>query len=113
MGPEKTSVLLGLLLRRVRGDAASFATTADASHGLFRESLLRHSVERPPLSVGILEEEDASRFLDWATVAYYRSFHLYKHALARRPRLQLRQAAPGGVEPPRRAAPLREAQRVA
>lgn len=112
MDAAKTSVVLAMVLERVRADASSFATTASSSATAFQAQLRRHSVQRPPQSVGIFSIGDASAVLDWFTTTYLRSFHLYKHALAARPALVLRQRTAGDVAPPRKAPPLAQAQLV-
>jgi hypothetical protein len=113
MDARKASSLLGIMLRRVREDANSFAITATASSALFKAAVLAHSVERPPNSIGVLSEPEALAFVAWVTGAYYRSFHLYKHVLAARPRLHLQQLTAGETSAPRRPPPLQEASQVA
>ncbi|KAA0150891.1 hypothetical protein FNF29_05005 [Cafeteria roenbergensis] len=112
MDARKASVVLAIVLDRVRADAGAFSTTASGSAAAFQAQLRRHSVQRPPQSVGILSVADASTVLDWFTTTYLRSFHLYKHALAARPTLVFRQRTAGDVPPPRKAPPLCQAHQV-
>lgn len=100
------------MLRRVKEDAGDFSITATSSSERFRAAVMAHSVERSPGAIGVLSEEAALQFVAWATSAYYRSFHLYKHVLAARPSLQMRQTTAGETAEARRPPPLHEASQV-
>ncbi|KDO31492.1 hypothetical protein SPRG_19551 [Saprolegnia parasitica CBS 223.65] len=52
--------------------------TLPGSFGRFQAMLLRHSVERPPMSTGIFDATDVTRIVDYVTHTYYRHFHLYQ-----------------------------------
>ena len=109
MSPEATSAWLDLVLLQVRDDADDFGKTASQSAAQIRDALIAVTVERSPHSSGILTHEEALAAHDWILVAYLRSFHLYKHALAARPELKQLQRNAGGTTLPRIPPPLTEA----
>jgi hypothetical protein len=112
MSAAATSAWLNIVMMQVRDDADDFARTASQSAAQIRDALTAVTVERPPHSSNILSHEDALAAHEWILVSYLRSFHLYKHALAARPELHLRQSSAGGTALPRVPPPLAEAMPV-
>jgi hypothetical protein len=81
--PEKISVLLAIMHRLVvtdlfEADRRNSPWTLTESFKQFQSLLLRHSVERPPISAGIFETADVSAIVDYITHSYYRHFNLYQ-----------------------------------
>ncbi|CAN0146829.1 unnamed protein product, partial [Scytosiphon promiscuus] len=50
-----------------------------ASFGRFEELILRHAVDRPPWTAGVLNPKDVGAITDYVATSYYRHFTLYKH----------------------------------
>jgi hypothetical protein len=76
----------------------------------YRDSLLAHSLHRPPFSAGVFTAQQAPQLLAWALSAYYRHYKLYQYAFTARVTLELSSHAAGaGVEAPAQPAALQEA----
>ena len=69
----------------------------------FKNMLLYHSVERPPLSAGIFEEKDIDDTVQYVLDSYYRHYRLFKFIFTPRPLLFIEQGSMNGinkVDPP-------------
>ena len=55
----------------------------------FRELLLRHSVQRPPFSVGLYSLAQVKAVTDYVLSTYFKHFKLYKYAFTKRVQLNL------------------------
>lgn len=77
----KTSTFLTLMNKLMLDDVAIICRhhTVKDSYDSFQKLLLRHSVERPPKSVGVFSEKDVSRIHDFVINSYFRHFLLYKY----------------------------------
>ncbi|KAL8004211.1 putative flagellar C1a complex subunit C1a-32 [Plasmopara halstedii] len=58
--------------------AIDSSTTLTESFEKFQSTLLTHSVNRSPNSVGIFCREEVDKIVDYVTDSYYRHFELYK-----------------------------------
>jgi len=75
---EKTSTLLSLM-KLVLQEAISKRLTVDDAFEVFKEWLLKHSVERPPWSVGIFTFDDIKAIMDYVHNTFFRHYRLYMH----------------------------------
>ena len=87
-------------------DSTAWHRDTQDSFAQLQKLLLSHSVERPPRSSADLSPTEATALVDWAIAFYFHRFFLYKHCLASRPSLVLRQEVRGGVDRPAPARPL-------
>ncbi len=75
-----------------------------------RDSLLAHSLHRPPFSAGVFPQQQAPQLLAWALSSYYRHYKLYQYAFTPRVTLELSSHAAGAeVEAPAQPAALQQA----
>ncbi|GMH46079.1 hypothetical protein BSKO_14043 [Bryopsis sp. KO-2023] len=58
--------------------------TIDESFTLFKQTLLLHSVQRPPFSVGVFCVKLVARITEWMLDTYYRHYKLYQYAFTDR-----------------------------
>ncbi len=56
----------------------------DRAFTLFKDLLLRHSVQRPPASVGLFTLEEFKAVLEWGLDTYFRLYKLYQYAFTDR-----------------------------
>lgn len=113
LNTHKTRVVIAVLAETWESDAAAWHVDAQESFAGLQARLLAYAVERPPASAADLSPAEASALVDWVIPFYYHRFRLYKHCLASRPALVLRQGARGGVERPVPARPLADGIMVA
>jgi len=76
--PNKTSTLLSIM-KLVLEDAVSERRNASEAFGVFKEWLLKHSVERPPWSVGIFTFDDVKAVMDYIHNSFFRHYRLYMY----------------------------------
>lgn len=50
----------------------------ERSFEFFKELLLRHSVQRPPFSVGLFSFQEMKAITEWMMDSYYRHYKLYQ-----------------------------------
>mmetsp|Transcript_17750 Transcript_17750/g.41311 ORF Transcript_17750/g.41311 Transcript_17750/m.41311 type:complete len:216 (+) Transcript_17750:85-732(+) len=75
---EKTSTFLSIM-RQVLDDAISLRLDIDATFDVARDWMLKHSVQRPPFSVGIFTYADVKAALEFAHNTFFRHFRLYMY----------------------------------
>lgn len=75
---EKTSTLLSLM-KLVLQEAISKRLAVDDAFEVFKDWLLKHSVERPPWSVGIFTFDDVKAIMDYVHNTFFRHYRLYMH----------------------------------
>mmetsp|Transcript_33296 Transcript_33296/g.69651 ORF Transcript_33296/g.69651 Transcript_33296/m.69651 type:complete len:270 (-) Transcript_33296:51-860(-) len=75
---EKTSTFLSLM-KLVLQEAISKRHTVDDAFEVFKQWLLKHSVERPPWSVGVFTFDDIKAIMDYAHNTFFRHYRLYTH----------------------------------
>eukprot|EP00440_Ansanella_granifera_P039502 gb/GFBE01042851.1/.p1 GENE.gb/GFBE01042851.1/~~gb/GFBE01042851.1/.p1 ORF type:complete len:280 (+),score=69.58 gb/GFBE01042851.1/:1-840(+) len=98
--PEKTSTFLSIM-KVVLEDAVRLRLTPEDAFNQFQDWLLKHSVERPPRSVGIFSFDDVKSIVEYATNTFFRHIRLYMYAFMTHCDVRLRVEEPG-----RGAAPL-------
>jgi len=77
--PAKTSTLLSIM-KVVLEQANSERLTIEDAFDVFKDLLLKHSVERPPWSAGIFSFSDVQAIMDHMHNGFFRHFRLYMYA---------------------------------
>eukprot|EP00416_Gambierdiscus_australes_P019557 CAMPEP_0171065236 /NCGR_PEP_ID=MMETSP0766_2-20121228/6726_1 /TAXON_ID=439317 /ORGANISM="Gambierdiscus australes, Strain CAWD 149" /LENGTH=248 /DNA_ID=CAMNT_0011521313 /DNA_START=18 /DNA_END=764 /DNA_ORIENTATION=- len=85
----KTSTLLSIM-KLVLEEAVSERFTASQAFDTFKELLLKHSVERPPYSVGVFAFEDIKAVMDYVHNTFFRHYRLYMYVYMTRCDLSVR-----------------------
>ncbi|GBF96027.1 hypothetical protein Rsub_08842 [Raphidocelis subcapitata] len=80
---EKLSALLGIV-KETHARAARERLPVEAAFRFFRDALLRHSVQRPPFSIGVFSAAEVGLVLRWGIDAYFRHYKLYQYAFTAR-----------------------------
>lgn len=60
--------------------------------------LLKHAVERPPSSVGVLDSDDVAAIVDFMLDTYYRHWRLYKTCFTARLEAKFTQISPFALD---------------
>merc|ERR1740129_2640719 len=76
--PNKTSTLLSIM-KLVLEEAVSSRHNASEAFDVFQDCLLKHSVERPPKSVGIFTFDDVKAVMDYIHNTFFRHYRLYMY----------------------------------
>ena len=76
---KKTACYMSIIQEMLLHDIDEKMESVESSMKHFKELILRHSTERPPVSVGIFSSEDASNLAQDASSRYYRHFNMYKN----------------------------------
>lgn len=79
-------------------DLISVDRSMEVSFQEFKNMLLYHSVERPPLSAGIFEEKDIDDTVQYILDSYYRHYRLFKFIFTPRPLLFIEQGSMNGID---------------
>ena len=96
---RQTCSFMSIMQHIFRSDAESPASTAESSHAALEALLLKHAVERPPMSIRVFSGEDqVAAILEHAANSYYRHFLLYKYVFGRRLLQRVEQQLPHEVE---------------
>lgn len=77
--PEKTSTFLSIM-KLVLEEAVKRRLVVDEAFNVFKDWLLKHSVERPPWSVGIFTFEDVKAITEYVHDTFLRHYKLYLYA---------------------------------
>lgn len=77
--PAKTSTLLSIM-KVVLEESQSKRLTVEDAFDVFKDVLLKHSVERPPWSVGIFSFDDVRSIMDHMHNGFFRHYRLYMYA---------------------------------
>ena len=97
---EKVSTFCSIMQTLLETDMGAKFRTVDESFAELKGMLLRHSVQRPPWSIGIFSKDDVKSIVDFVANGYIRHFKLYRYCLSPRPELTLTQKNRGNVEVP-------------
>ena len=108
----KTATYCSIMKQILDEDTAASHRDVRQSFQRLKQLVLEHSVERPPWSVGVFDENDVNEMLLHATNSYFRHFRLYRMTMAPRVQLELKQHNPGFVEVPGPSRPLSAAVEV-
>ena len=75
--PEQLSAFFSIV-KLNHFQAVSERLTMERSFEFFKELLLRHSVQRPPFSVGLFSFQEMKAITEWMMDSYYRHYKLYQ-----------------------------------
>lgn len=80
---DKVSALYSLTKETHESSMGNF-WPARRSFEHFKELLLKHSVQRPPYSIGLYTLNDARAITDFFSAGYFRHYMLYKYAFTKK-----------------------------
>ena len=107
---EKASCFLSIA-KRVHDASVEQMLTVENSLKLLKDLLLKHSVHRPPYSVGVFTLKELQLLTDYMTQTYYKHYDLYQFASVKEFCMTVTQTHPtDGIQTPSLpVAPLSEA----
>lgn len=104
--PEKTSTFLSIM-KILLEDAIRERLTPEDAFSRFQDLLLKHSVERPPRSVGIFSFDDVTSLVEYVTNTFFRHYRLYMYAFSTKCDLRLQIHEPHeGIVPTVKSLPM-------
>ncbi len=83
LNDDKLSCLVSVV-KKIHTRSTQDRLPVDKSFTLFKDTLLRHSVQRPPAGVGVFTQSEFKRILEWGLDTYYRHYKLYQYAFTDR-----------------------------
>ena len=95
---RQTCSMLSLAQHVFRSDMNDATSSAESSFAEFEKLILRHAVERPPVSMQVFSEDQALGIVDHFLNSYFRHFRLYKYIFSERIIYVLNQVLPHEVE---------------
>ena len=95
---RQTCSMLSIAQHVFRSDMDNATSSAESSFSAFEKLILRHAVERPPVSMQVFSEEQALGVVDHFLNSYFRHFRLYKYIFSERIIYVLNQVLPHEVE---------------
>eukprot|EP00929_Paragymnodinium_shiwhaense_P045329 TRINITY_DN23174_c0_g1_i1.p1 TRINITY_DN23174_c0_g1~~TRINITY_DN23174_c0_g1_i1.p1 ORF type:complete len:281 (-),score=91.43 TRINITY_DN23174_c0_g1_i1:90-932(-) len=102
----KISTFLSIM-KRVLEECVERKLPVEEAFHEFKTWLLKHSVERPPQSVGIFAYEDTQAILEYVHGSFFRHYKLYMYVYMTRCDVKVRlQRNPAGLVGPPQALPL-------
>lgn len=102
----KISTFLSIM-KRVLQESVERKLPVEDSFYVFKTWLLKHSVERPPQSVGIFSYDDTQAILQYAHGSFFRHYKLYMYVYMTRCDIRVRLVRdPSGLGGPPKALPL-------
>jgi len=111
LADDKLSGLVSIM-KAVHTKATQSRLPIERSFTHFKDLLLQHSVQRPPISVGLFTLEEFKAILAWGLDTYFRHYKLYQYAFTDRVVMSVVQQHPSdGVDllPPGFLQPLQAA----
>lgn len=96
--PEKTSTFLSIM-KVMFEEVCLRRQTMDESFNFFKGWLLKHSVQRPPFSVGVFTFEDVKALTEYVHNTFYRHYKLWMYAYVTHRDVELRVRADELVPP--------------
>jgi len=91
-----TSTLLSLMKQTLEGSMAGLLAP-DAAFAAFKELLLRHSVQRPPYSIGVFSLQQMAAIDEHALTGLFRHYRMYRFAFTAEQRTSVVQSPAGPV----------------
>jgi len=88
MEADKISTFVSMM-KYILEEAVSMRLSMADSFESFKQCLLRHSVQRPPFSVGIFSIDDVRDMKDYALNTFFRHFKLFQFVFVTRLELQV------------------------
>ncbi|TPX59155.1 hypothetical protein PhCBS80983_g02658 [Powellomyces hirtus] len=89
LSPEQASVFFSIMKTTHERTAASPFLHLEKDYEVFKDTLLRHSVHRPPFSQKIFSLAEAKAIDEYAVNTYFRHYLMYKYAFTKKLRLNL------------------------
>ncbi|WIA37628.1 hypothetical protein OEZ86_014529 [Tetradesmus obliquus] len=80
---EWLSCLFGII-KEVHTASVAQQLTIERSFAFFKDTLINHSIQRPPFSTGVFSQAEMRSILDWVLDTYYRHYKLYQYAFTSR-----------------------------
>lgn len=98
----KISTFLSIM-KNVLEEAVARKLYADDAFNVFKDWLLKHSVERPPWSVGIFTQDDLKDITKYVHSTFFRHYRLYMYTYMAHSSIDVRldRRCVGGLAPPR------------
>ncbi|DBB17321.1 TPA: hypothetical protein ACH3X3_014364 [Trebouxia sp. C0006] len=81
---DKQLSALFSIVKAVHSEAIHKRLTIDRSFDCFKQVLLRHSVHRPPYSLGLFTLPQAQAITQWLLGSYFMHYKLYQYAFTNR-----------------------------
>lgn len=98
MNAAKVSTLLSIVLDLHDSACSAPMGTPVAAFKRFQANLIRHSVERPPFSIGVFSVGDVRAVVDYMVGSYFRHFKMYQFVFGEKPKLEVTDG-PASVDP--------------
>jgi len=105
--PEKTSTYLSIM-KVLFEELCHSRKTMDESFNFFKGWLLKHSVQRPPFSVGVFTFEDVKAITEYVHNTFFRHYKLWMYAYVTHRDVDLRVRADELVPPAPKLAVLKD-----
>eukprot|EP00879_Flechtneria_rotunda_P014718 GHRR01015379.1.p1 GENE.GHRR01015379.1~~GHRR01015379.1.p1 ORF type:complete len:276 (+),score=103.63 GHRR01015379.1:522-1349(+) len=80
---ERISCLFAIV-KEVHTASIRHRLTIERSFAFFKDTLINHSIQRPPFSVGVFSQDQMRSILDWMLDTYFRHYKLYQYAFTNR-----------------------------
>lgn len=96
---EKTSTFLSIM-KVLQEDTCLRRLTMDEAFGVFKGWLLKHSVQRPPFSVGVFTYEDVTAVTEFVHNTYFRHYKLWMYVYVTHRNIELCVRSDELVPPP-------------
>lgn len=109
-GPEKTSTFFSIVKATHEETISTPFYNLKPVFEVFKDLLLKHSVQRPPWSVAVFDLGDVKTATQWMSTTYFRHFKLYKATFTDK---QVMNIKPGEIHfdtPPATLPPLAEGE---
>ncbi|KAL0039575.1 hypothetical protein WJX77_002257 [Trebouxia sp. C0004] len=94
---DKQLSALFSIVKAVHSEAIHKRLTIDRSFDCFKQVLLRHSVHRPPYSLGLFTLPQAQAITQWLLGSYFMHYKLYQYAFTNRVSCTVTSYNPGDV----------------
>merc|ERR1712224_341367 len=91
--PECTSTFFSIM-KSTFDNSMEQLIAVDQAFGLFKTLLLRHSVQRPPYSVGVFTLPQLKAINDFVLNGFFRHYKLYRYVFTKEQRLTITQTQP-------------------
>ncbi|KAJ3162140.1 hypothetical protein HDU86_005838 [Geranomyces michiganensis] len=90
LSPEQASIFFSIIKATHERTAASPFIHLEADYQHFKDTLLRHSVHRPPFSQKVFSLAQVRAIDEYAVNTYFRHYLMYKYAFTNKLRLNLK-----------------------
>jgi len=94
LSAEKASTFFSII-KATRSMSVEERLTLERSFAYFKGLMMRHSVQRPPYSVGIFTLPEVQKLTEWALEFYYKQYKLHQYTFTERITLSVTTSNPG------------------